>query len=468
MKLPNGPKTPELLQTIQLITNPLEYLDKCYQDYGDIFTIRFIGFPPLVVFSHPQGIEEIFTADQKLFNSGHANKFIQPIFGANSLLLMDGNRHQQQRRLLTPPFHGERMRAYGQLICDITQQVMNQWTIAQPFNIRSSMQEISMQVILRAVFGLNEGARFQQLKQLLSSMMSAFSSPWRSSFLFIRQLQLDLGSWSVWGGFVRQRMLADELIYAEIHRRRDNPSLLGEDILSMMMLARDQAGQPMTDTELRDELMTLLVAGYDTTTTALTWALYWIHYLPQVHKKLLTELDSLGFEPEPTAIAKLPYLSAVCSETLRIYPVGLFTFSRIVQAPIQIMGHQFEAGTSLNPCIYLTHQREDLYPEPEHFRPERFLERQFSPYEFLPFGGGNRRCIGMALAQFEMKLVLATLLSHVQLALAEPRQINPVRRGGTIAPPGNLRLIPTGWRHSSISPSIDPKIDEVTGAPINH
>jgi cytochrome P450 len=253
---------------------------------------------------------------------------------------MDGNRHQQQRRLLTPPFHGERMRAYGQLICDITQQVINQWTIAKPFNLRSSMQEISLQVILRAVFGLNEGARFQQLKQLLGSMINAFSSPWRSSFLFIRRLQLDLGPWSVWGSFVRQRMLADELIYAEIHRRRDDPSLFGEDILSLMMTACDQAGQSMTDAELRDELITLLVAGYDTTTTALTWALYWIHYLPQVHKKLLAELDSLGFEPEPTAIAKLPYLNAVCSETLRIYPVALFAFSRIVQAPIQIMGHQ--------------------------------------------------------------------------------------------------------------------------------
>ena len=172
----------------------------------------------------------------------------------------------------------------------------------------------------------------------------------------------------VWGSFVRQRMLADELIYAEIHRRRDDPSLFGEDILSLMMTACDQAGQSMTDAELRDELITLLVAGYDTTTTALTWALYWIHYLPQVHKKLLAELDSLGFEPEPTAIAKLPYLNAVCSETLRIYPVALFAFSRIVQAPIQIMGHQFESGTLLNPCIYLTHQREDLYPNTSRLR----------------------------------------------------------------------------------------------------
>jgi cytochrome P450 len=393
-------------------------------------------------------IEKIFTADPKLFNSGQANKILQSTLGANSLILMDGNRHQNQRRLLTPPFHGERMRAYGQLICDITQQVMSQWTLAQPFLVRSCMQDISLQVILRAVFGLNEGARFQQLKQLLRSMMNLFSSPWSSSFQFIRALQRDLGSWSVWGRFLRLRQQADDLIYAEIRQRRDDPSLFGEDILSLMMAARDETGQPMTDEELRDELMTLLVAGHETTATALSWALYWIHYLPEVHEKLMAELDALGSHPEPTAIARLPYLNAVCQETLRIYPVVLFTFSRIVQAPIQIMGYQFEPGISLSPCIYLTHQREDLYPDPKRFRPERFLERQFSAYEFVPFGGSNRRCIGMAFAQFEMKLVLATVVSHLQLALADPGPVKPVRRGLTVAPPANLSLIPICQRQA--------------------
>ncbi|QLE53998.1 cytochrome P450 (plasmid) [Nostoc sp. C057] len=444
MKYPNGSQTSELMQTIQYILTPLEYLDKCAKTYGDIFSLRLIGFPPYVVLSNPQGIKEVFTAAPNLFYAGEANKYLpQTILGASSLVLIDGDYHQRQRRLLTPAFHGERMQAYGQLICDITKQVMSKWTIDKPFNVRSSMQDISLQVILKAVFGLDAGLRFQQLKQLLSSMMDVFSSSWSSSFLFIQTLQWDLGPWSVWGSFLRFCEQADELIYAEIRQRRNDPNLFGEDILSFMMTACDEEGQPMTDVELRDELITLLVAGHETTATALTWALYWIHYLPEVRESLLTELEVLRSNPEPTDVARLPYLNAVCSETLRIYPVTLFTFSRIVQAPVQIMGYQFEPGTMISPCIYLTHHREDLYPEPWCFRPERFLKRQFSPYEFLPFGGGNRRCLGMAFAQFEIKLVLATLLFHQKLRLVKFHRVKPVRRGLTIAPPGNLCLIPT-------------------------
>jgi cytochrome P450 len=211
------------------------------------------------------------------------------------------------------------------------------------------------------------------------------------------------------------------------------------------MSARDEAGEPMTDVELRDELMTLLAAGHETTASALTWALYWIHKLPEVREKLLQELDSLGDNPNPSSIARLPYLSAVCSETLRIYPVALITFSRRVKVPLPLMGYEFEPGTLLTGCIYLTHQREDLYPEPKRFKPERFLERQFSPFEYLPFGGGSRRCVGAAFAVFEMKLVLATILQDKQLALADNRQVKPVRRGLTSTPPG-VRLVVTGER----------------------
>lgn len=199
------------------------------------------------------------------------------------------------------------------------------------------------------------------------------------------------------------------------------------------MSAVDEAGQPMTDEELRDELMTLLVAGHETTASALTWALYWIHHLPDVHDKLLYELNTLSDNADPSAISRLPYLTAVCQETLRIYPITLTTFVRVLKSPLELMGYEFEAGTALVPCVYLTHQREDLYPEPKRFKPERFLERQFSPYEYFPFGGGNRRCIGIALAQLEMKLVLATIVSRFQLALTDSRPVKPVRRGLTIA-----------------------------------
>ncbi|NET89770.1 MAG: cytochrome P450 [Kamptonema sp. SIO1D9] len=444
MKFPEGPRSPELIQTIELITNSLNYLERCNQRYGDIFTIRFLSYPPSVIVSNPQAIEEIFTADPKIFNLEQGNKILPPaLLGANSVIFMDGDRHEERRRLLSPPFRGERMRVYGQLIFDITQQIISQWTIGKPFQVRSAMQQISMQTILRAVFGLNEGNRLQQLENLLTSMMNIFSSPWRSSFLFIEALQRDLGPWSLWGNFLRTRKQADELIYEEIHQRRNDPNLSGEDVLSLAIAARDSQGQSMTPIELRDELMTLLVAGHDNVASSLAWALYWIHRLPEVREKLLTEIETLGSHPEPLEVTQLPYLEAVCQETLRICPPVLFTFPRILQAPFSIMGYDLQPGTLISPCIYLTHQRPDLYPEPKSFQPERFLAKKFSPFEFFPFGGGNRRCLGVAFAQFEMKLILAKILSHLQLTSTNLDSIKPQLRGGTLAPSENFYLIPT-------------------------
>jgi cytochrome P450 len=209
------------------------------------------------------------------------------------------------------------------------------------------------------------------------------------------------------------------------------------------MSARDEAGQLMTDVELRDQLMTLLLAGHETTASALAWALYWVEQLPQVRNQLLKELDTLAPNSDPNAIARLPYLTAVCQETLRIYPIAMIGSPRIVKSPLKLMGYQFEPGTALIPCIYLTHHRQELYPEPKQFKPERFFERQFSAYEYLPFGGGNRHCIGSAFAQFEMKLVLAKILSRYRLVLADSRPVKPVRRGFTLAPPSAMQMVMT-------------------------
>ncbi|MDD1435505.1 cytochrome P450, partial [Dolichospermum sp. ST_sed10] len=204
--------------------------------------------------------------------------------------------------------------------------------------------------------------------------------------------------------------------------------------------------QPITDDELRDELMTLLVAGHETTATSLTWALYWIHHLPQVREKLLQELDNLGQQPDANEIFKLPYLNAVCSETLRMYPVAMLALNRLVKSPLEVMGYNLEPGNLVVPCIYLTHHREDLYPDSKQFKPERFLERQFSTSEFLPFGGGNRRCIGMALALFEMKLVLATVLSQWQMELADTEPVQPARKGALLGPGGGVKMVIRGRR----------------------
>lgn len=440
MEVINGPKTLQFVQLIEAIARPTERLDDYAQKYGDVFISKLSGFRPFVLFSHPQAIQQILTADPNLFDSGVGNQILHPLVGDYSLLLLDGNRHQRQRQMLTPPFHGDRMKSYGKLICEITEQVMNKLVINEIFSVRSAMQEISLRIILKAVFGLDETENFQQLRKLLSSILDSVGSPLSSTLLFIPALQKDLGAWSPWGKFVRQRQAIDRLIYDEISTRRVENNTSGEDILSLMMSAKDENGQSMTDVELRDELMTLLFAGHETTASALAWALYWIHKLPEVKAELSVELNNSSTKFDPNAVIKLPYLTAVCHETLRIYPIAMFTFARVLKAPMQIMGYDFEPGTQLTPCIYLTHHRADIYPQPKQFKPERFLERQFSPYEFLPFGGSNRRCIGMAFAMFEMKLVLATIMSQWQMNLTETKPVQPVRRGITLAPSGRLKM----------------------------
>ncbi|MBD2101877.1 cytochrome P450 [Leptolyngbya sp. FACHB-261] len=453
MKLPDGPKTPPFLQTIEWIARPLEYLDERAQRYGDPFRVLSPHWPPILYFSNPAALQEILgseTERSERFDTSKGNLVLKPVVGEQSLTLLEGERHLRQRRLLMPPFHGERMRAYGELICAITTEVMSQCALGQPFTVRSVTQDISLKVILSTVFGLCEGARYEQLRQLLSQLVDGFASPLGSAVLFYRSLQQDLGAWSPWGRFLRRRQAIDQLLYAEIAERRAQSHTQSqserEDILALLLAARDETGQPLSDVELRDELVTLLFAGHETTASALAWALYWIDYLPEVRDKLLVELDTLGPNAEPNAIARLPYLSAVCQETLRIYPIALNAFPRIVKRPMELMGYHLEPGTVLIASIYLAHQRPDTYPEPKQFKPERFLERQFSPYEYLPFGGGNRRCIGLAFAQFEMKLVLATMLSQWQLSLVQHQPLRPVRRGVTLAPPSSLQMVVKGKR----------------------
>lgn len=454
MPLPDGPQTPPLIQLMKTITQPLEALEANSRQYGDLYTARISGFGPLLVLSNPEGIEALMTAPPNLVDSGRANWVLSPLVGDTSLILLDGKAHQRQRRLLTPPFHGDRLRAYGQDICQITQQVIDHWQPGETFSARQITQEISLQVIMRTVFGIHQGEQAERLGQHLNSFLTLFDRPLNASFIFIPALQKDWGAWSPWGHLVRQRAQIDKLLYAEIQERRDYPERQGDDILSLMLAARDEAGEPMTDQELRDEMMTLLFAGHETTATALAWALYWMHWLPEVGAKVLQELAELGPNPDPMAISRLPYLNAVCQETLRIYPVGLFAFSRVLNQPWSFKGYTFEPGTSLSICIYLLHHRPDLYPNPKQFRPDRFLERQFSPYEYFPFGGGNRRCIGAAFAMFEMKLVLATILSRWQLQLASQQPIKPVRRGITMAPAKGVPMRVVDKR-SSISTESD-------------
>jgi len=449
MKRLPGPQTPPLLQMLQWIAYPMRYMEICAQRYGDLFALR-LGeqSAPIVFVSNPQALQEILVGSSKAFEaSGELNRLFRPLLGNHSVVTLSGASHQRRRQLLMPPFHGERMRTYGELITEITEDVMGRWQPGQPFKVRASTQTITLRVMLRSVFGLEEGPRYRQLEQILAELIEGSSSPLSAAMLYFPALQRDLGPLTPWSQVLQRQRRVDELLYAEIRERRLRPDPSRTDILSLLMAARDEAGAGLGDVELRDELMTLLVAGHETTATALAWALYWIHRQPAVRKTLLQELDGIGHDP--SAVLRLPYLNAVCAETLRIYPVGLLTFPRLVKEPVSLLGYDLEPGTILAGSIYLTHRRLDLYPEPDQFRPERFLERQFSPYEYLPFGGGSRRCIGLAFAQLEMKVVLAQILSRLELALANQRPVRPVRRGLVTGPAGGVRMVVTGQRSAA-------------------
>lgn len=437
---PNYVTDPAWWQLMNWIGDPLAFQVTCQQKYGDVFSLNLLGLGNVVIVGNPHVIQDIFSQDAKLFDVGRGNELAKPLLGENSLTVLDGDRHKRERKLLMPPFHGERLQTYAQQICDIATQVMSQLPIGQPFVARTVMQQVSLELIVQIVFGLSEGERYQQLKPLLTDWINMTDSPLRSSMLFLRFLQKDWGAWTPWGQMRQLHRQIHALLQAEIDERRQQPANQRSDVLSLMMAARDDQGQAMTDEELRDELLTLLFAGHETTATSLAWALYQIHQRPEVDATLRQELQSLGDQPNPMTIAQLPYLTAVCQETLRMYPVLPVIFPRIPKVAMQLGGYDFPAETHLLPSIYLVHYREDLYPEPHQFKPERFLERQYSPSEYLPFGGGNRRCLGYALAQLELKLVLAMVLSQYQLALLEDQPVTLQRRGFALAPTGGVRM----------------------------
>ncbi|MBR8839546.1 MAG: cytochrome P450 [Stigonema ocellatum SAG 48.90 = DSM 106950] len=443
MTLPDGPKaSPQLLS--QFKSDPLGSMDAMGERYGDIFTIM-AGSTPLVIVSNPQGIKQIFTSAKEIIASGQLNHGAAPLVGFNGLLMLDGLRHKHRRQLLMPPLHGTRVLAYGLRICQVADKVMNDLAIGKSFYAYPTVQKITLEVILQALFGLHEGERYEQFRQLLTNLLSFARSRWLGLTLSYPFLRQDLGGWSPWGYWQNLQRQFDKLLYTEIEERRSQADPSRTDVLSELVFARDETGQPITNQDIRDLFPSLLFGGQDASATAITWSLYWIHRLPNVRERLLEELNTLGESPDPMSIVALPYLSAVCNEVLRIYPTQVVTFPRLVESPIEVMGYELSPGTVVRGSIYLTHQREDLYPQPKQFQPERFLERQYSPYEFLPFGGGARRCPGEALALFEMKLILGTILSRYQLTLADEKRVEkPKARGVNFPPASGLEMLLLG------------------------
>ena len=435
--LPQAAAAPRWRQTVHYTLKPLEYMEQAARRSGDLFNAPVIGSHETILFvSNPKGIQKLFSGSPTI--TAPANALLQPIVGDRSIFGLTGERHQRERRLLMPPFHREQIPQYGELILELTEQAMARLRPGEQFLARTLMQTVSLEVILKVVFGLGEGERFAQLKQLIVALTDSFQNMGVSSALFLPALQQDF---LPWGKFQKIRRQISQLLNAEITERRRQDISQRRDILSLLMATRDEDGQPLSDAELHDELLTMLIAGHETTASAISWALYWTYQNGQVYQRLRQELEALGPDPDPMDIVRQPYLGAVCNEALRIYPIAILTVPREVTAPMEFMGHRLQPGTRLYGAIYLTHHRQDLYPNSHRFIPERFLERQFSASEFLPFGGGQRRCIGEVLAMFEMKLVLATLVSRYQLSWVGKQPEIPKRRGVTMAPGRGVEMV---------------------------
>lgn len=447
------PSAPNALQMLHWIFDPIGYQQQNFRQCGDVMDISGAlaggwmqgsttpGNRVLMV-SHPEGLQQILTQDTgSVFAApGEVNSIFKPLLGEYSVILLSGSAHRRRRQMITPPFHGERLKAYGDLIVEIATRTLGAVAVGDVVNAREHMQHMTMQVILQAVFGLYAGDRYDRLAKLLADRLNMTSDPVSSMVIFFPWMQRDWGAWSPGAKIQAMEAATNALIFQEIHERREQGFRDRRDVLSLLMMAEDESGQGLTDQELRDELMTLLIAGHETTATALTWACYWIHRLPTVRQKLLEELATLGDNWDPMAMMGLPYLEAVCQETLRIHPVAMLTFPRRVEQPVSVLGYDLVPGDLIMGSITLIHQREDLYPQPQEFRPERFLERQFSPYEFVSFGGGVRRCVGAALAMYEMKLILGTWLRQSSFTLESTTTLKPQRRGLTVSPSGDVLL----------------------------
>jgi cytochrome P450 len=439
--LPPGPRAPALLQTIRLVTSPYGWPAACRRRWGDTFTARSVGQPPSVVFSHPDAIRDVFTADSETIASGGVMEpMLGPVLGRNSLLLLDGARHQRERRLMAPPFHGERMHAYGATIQAITDRAVDTWPGGQPFPIHATMQAITFDVIVRAVLGLEDGPELERIRAPLLHLLALANGP-GAPLIAMLPVRIDLGPRSPWGGFLRTRAAFREVLVGEIRRRRASAAARA-DILSLLLDARDEDGGAMTEDELFDEMFTLLMAGHETTASSLAWVLGHVLARPEALARLRAELRDAGHggPVAPRDVVALEYLDAVVKESARLTPVATGVL-RLVRRPVRIGGVALPAGVTVSPSISLVHHRADVWPEPERFDPDRFLGARPSPFTFFPFGGGERRCLGAAFATWETKLVLARVLERADLRLAPGYRMQPRMRAVTVSPSRGVPVV---------------------------
>jgi cytochrome P450 len=419
--LPAGSSAPPLLQTLRWVARPIAFLESAQRRHGDAFSVNLLGFQtPMVLVSDPEVIRALYTNRAHGLPPGRSAALL-PVVGPDSVLLLEGDQHLARRRLMLPPFHGERMRAYESIVAEVTQREIATWPRDRPFAIHSRMQAVTLEVILGAVFGVTDARRRDALRRLLPQLVGASTSPALQLRVMVSR-QLRRGD-----PMAQLRQTAreiDDLLLAEIRDHRADPDAAQrEDILSMLASARFEDGTQMSERELRDQCITLLLAGHETTATALAWAFDQLLRNPAALARVTAEADEGGDE----------YARAVATETLRVRPV-VPTAGRRLGEDLDVGDLHLPAGADVSPAIWLTHHRADLYPDPYAFRPERFLDAPPTTYGWIPFGGGVRRCLGAAFAELEMRVVMQTVLRECTITAGSPNAERITRRNVTLSP----------------------------------
>jgi cytochrome P450 len=429
--LPPGPTYPALVQGIGLWKRPLAFLERCRRRYGKRFTVRFPAAPPFVILSDPDEIREVFTAPPDVLHPGEGARVLEPLVGKNSVILLDEGPHMEQRKLLLPAFHGEKMARLSGLMAEVAEREVASWPRGREIPLQPRMQRLTLEIILRAVFGLDPGERLDALRERLAEMLAFGDRP-------ISLVPPDpdgrvarvLERIGPFAQFVRLQEETDRLLFDLIDERRAGDGER-DDVLAMLLEARHEDGSPMSSQELRDELMTLLVAGHETTASSLAWAFERLAHSPGVLARLVEEVDAGGDA----------YLIATIQETLRRRPVLPNVEPRLVKRPIEVGGWSYPPGVCLIPNAYLVHHDPENYAEPYAFRPERFLGEPPGTYTWIPFGGGRRRCIGASFAMLEMQIVMRTVLAGCELQPAGDGFERAKRRNITIRPAGGALAV---------------------------
>jgi cytochrome P450 len=426
--LPPEPKSPPLVQTLRWAFRPLPFMQECREKYGDSFSVKFLGFErPMVMISDPAAIKALYTERSHGLPPGR-EVVLTPVVGPHSVLVIEGADHLAHRKVMLPAFHGERMRSYEPAVTEIVDAEIDSWPLDEEFAIHPHMQAMTLEVILRVVFGVTEGPRLEQLRVVLTKVLEETASPFAQ---LIGLAARRFGGRGPWAKFEAQLRAVDELLYAEIadHRKREDLEERG-DILSLLMQARFEDGAEMSDEDLRDQLMTLLLAGHETTATALAWTFDLLLRHPRELARLRESLEA----------GEDDYLRATISESLRLRPVVPLAGRRLA-TELKVDGLTLPAGTDVTPAIWLAHTRADVYPEPFAFRPERFLDEAPDTYAWVPFGGGIRRCLGAALAMAEQRVVLETMARRLDLEADDPAPEHAVHRNVTMIPARGARVV---------------------------